>query len=168
MMSSTRSYLIQAFYEWIVDNGCTPYLVVELGPNVRVPEEHSKEGQIVLNISAMAAQHLHLGREVIEFQARFGAKIRQIYIPVGSVLAIYAKENGRGMVFAAEEEQLSPPKASSAATAEKTGLRAVSAPKLTPVLKSSKDPIGDGDKTGGGGKGGGKRSGGRPHLSLVK
>lgn len=106
MMTSTRPYLIRAFYDWIVDNGCTPHIVVNAAvAGVEVPDEYVDGGQIVLNIAVTAVQGLRLGDHEIEFQARFGGKVRRVYAPINSILAIYAKENGRGMVFAEEEEE---------------------------------------------------------------
>ncbi|HQW58337.1 MAG TPA: ClpXP protease specificity-enhancing factor [Gammaproteobacteria bacterium] len=110
MMTSTRPYLIRAFYDWIVDNACTPHIVVNAGAeNVEVPDEYVDGGQIVLNIAVNAVQGLRLGDHEIEFQARFGGRIRRVYAPIHSILAIYAKENGRGMVFAEEEESMPAP-----------------------------------------------------------
>lgn len=110
MMTSTRPYLIRAFYDWIVDNNCTPHIVVNAKlPSVMVPEEYIEEGQIVLNIGMSAVSGLLLGEVAIEFQARFGGKIRKVYAPMSSILAIYAKENGRGMVFAEDETDTDPP-----------------------------------------------------------
>lgn len=104
MMTSTRPYLIRAFYDWIVDNGCTPHIVVNADiAEVDVPSEYVDKGQIVLNIAVNAVQGLRLGDQEIEFQARFGGRVRHVYAPVHAILAIYAKENGRGMVFAEEE-----------------------------------------------------------------
>lgn len=109
-MSSTRPYLLRAFYDWIVDNGCTPHIVVNaLFPDVLVPTEFVEGGQIVLNVALSAVQGLVLGDQGVEFKARFAGKVRQIIIPMGAVLAIYAKENGRGMVFAEEEGDGLPP-----------------------------------------------------------
>ena len=49
-MTSSRPYLVRALYEWILDNGCTPHVVVDaLLEGVEVPQEHVKDGQIVLN-----------------------------------------------------------------------------------------------------------------------
>lgn len=117
MMTSTRPYLIRAFYDWIVDNGCTPHIVVNASvPNVKVPEEYVEGEQIVLNIAVNAVQGLRLGDHEIEFQARFGGKVRRVYAPINAILAIYAKENGRGMVFAEEEGIDEPSHTSSHAT----------------------------------------------------
>jgi stringent starvation protein B len=110
MMTSTRPYLIRAFYDWIVDNSCTPHIVVNaVVENVEVPDEYVDGGQIVLNIAVNAVQGLRLGDHEIEFQARFGGRVRRVYAPINAILAIYAKENGRGMVFAEEEEGMSAP-----------------------------------------------------------
>lgn len=102
-MSSSRPYLVRAFNEWVLDNNCTPYIVVEAGvQGVQVPTEHVANGQIVLNISPGAVQSLVIGDSALEFNARFGGVPMQVFIPLQAVVAIYAKENGEGMVFGSE------------------------------------------------------------------
>jgi len=96
---STRPYLIRAMFEWCVDHGFTPYLVVMVDRSVLVPQEFVKNGEIVLNISPEATGNLTLGNEWIEFKARFGGVPRDIVVPVERVIAIYSKENGQGMAF---------------------------------------------------------------------
>ncbi|MDA7415460.1 ClpXP protease specificity-enhancing factor [Xenophilus arseniciresistens] len=97
--SSLRPYLIRALYEWCTDNGFTPYLAVQVDENVQVPREYVKNGEIVLNVSYDATSSLKLGNEFIEFKARFAGTARDIIVPVGRVVAIYARENGQGMAF---------------------------------------------------------------------
>ncbi len=97
--SSTRPYLIRALYEWCTDNGFTPYVAVQVDDSVQVPREYVKNGEIVLNISFDATSSLKLGNEFIEFRARFAGTAREIVVPVGRVIAIYARENGQGMAF---------------------------------------------------------------------
>lgn len=97
--TSTRPYLIRALYEWCTDNGFTPYVAVRVDGSVQVPREYVKDGEIVLNISYDATSSLQLGNDFIEFKARFGGKPRDILVPVGRVIAIYARENGQGMAF---------------------------------------------------------------------
>ncbi|MFM2112334.1 MAG: hypothetical protein RLZZ271_994 [Pseudomonadota bacterium] len=99
--SSTRPYLIRAIYEWCTDNGLTPYLAVHVDAMVRVPMEHVKDDEIVLNISFDATSGLKLGNDLIEFKARFSGTARDISVPVDHVIAIYARENGQGMAFPA-------------------------------------------------------------------
>lgn len=104
-MTSTKPYLLRAFYDWIVDNQCTPHIVVNAtAAHVEVPEEYIENGQIVLNVAMSAVHGLQLGDNAVEFQARFGGRVRQVYVPMLAIIAIYAKENGRGMVFSEEEE----------------------------------------------------------------
>lgn len=104
-MISTRPYLIRAFYEWIVDNDCTPHVVVDAeADNVEVPREFVENGQIVLNIAMVAVQNLTLKNDAVSFQARFGGVAHNVYVPVQAVVAIYARENGRGMVFSEEDD----------------------------------------------------------------
>ena len=103
-MTSNRPYLIRAIHAWVVDNDCTPYLLVDaLQPGVEVPDEHVEEGRIVLNISPLASEQLVLGDEAIEFHARFGGRPMVVHVPIAAVLAIYARENGQGMMFPPEE-----------------------------------------------------------------
>lgn len=99
-MTSHRPYLIRALHEWIVDNAMTPHILVNATlPGVQVPEQHVRNGQIVLNISPTAVNHLELGNEIISCNVRFGGIPQQLYIPTPAVLAIYARENGQGMAF---------------------------------------------------------------------
>lgn len=102
--SPKRPYLLRAYYDWLVDNSFTPYLVVDatyLGVNV--PIEYIKDGQIVLNLSANATGNLQLTNDFIQFNARFKGVSRELYIPMGAALAIYARENGDGVMFEPEE-----------------------------------------------------------------
>ena len=102
-MSSSRPYLLRAYYEWILDNNCTPYILVNAGwAGVDVPAEHIKNGQIVLNISPTAVQNLLIDNEAMSFDGRFSGMPRQIYAPISAILGIYARENGQGMVFEPE------------------------------------------------------------------
>ena len=99
-MNSSRPYLIRALYEWIVDNDCTPHLLVNAEfAGVQVPPGFASDGQIVLNVSPSAVRHLHMDNEAVSFEGRFGGIAHSLYVPAVVVLAIYARENGQGMVF---------------------------------------------------------------------
>jgi stringent starvation protein B len=103
-MTSSRPYLVRAIHEWILDNEMTPHLLVDIeGDGVDVPAQQGQNGKIVLNISPEAVEGLMLGNDAIGFRARFGGIAKDVYVPIDSVLAIYAKENGRGMVFNEDE-----------------------------------------------------------------
>ena len=102
--TSTRPYLVRALHEWCSDNGFTPYIAVFVDDTVTVPLEYVKNNEIVLNVSLEATTGLNLGNEYIEFKARFGGTPREISVPVGHVIAIYARENGQGMAFPAPTE----------------------------------------------------------------
>jgi stringent starvation protein B len=108
-LPSTRPYLIRALYEWCADNGFTPYVAVKVDPTVQVPREYVQGGEIVLNISYDATSSLKLGNEFIEFKARFGGQPREIMVPVGRVMAIYARENGQGMAFPVADDEIAMP-----------------------------------------------------------
>jgi len=94
-----KPYLLRAIYEWCVDNGFTPYISVVVDSRTRVPMEYVREGEIVLNIGPAATDRLQMGNELIECTARFAGAVRELSIPVTSVNAIYARENGHGMSF---------------------------------------------------------------------
>ena len=144
-LGSTRPYLIRALYEWCTDNGLTPYVAVQVDETVQVPREYVKNNEIVLNISFDATSSLKLGNEFIEFKARFGGIAREIVVPMGRVIAIYARENGQGMAFPS-----APAVASGAATAEPGALLAPVAPvtasgKITSISTPPAAPEGEGD-----------------------
>ena len=103
-MTPMKPYLIRAIYEWILDNDCTPYLLVNAEAEGAVlPRAFVQDGRIVLNLRPQAIQSLMLGNEEISFNARFGGKPMQVLAPISAVLALYAQENGRGMVFDADQ-----------------------------------------------------------------
>ncbi len=96
---STRPYLIRAIYEWCEDSGLTPYLAVRVNEFTEVPPAYIKDGEIVLNMSADAVRNLELGNEYITCSGRFGGAPFNIIVPVGTVIGIFAKETGQGLVF---------------------------------------------------------------------
>ena len=111
-MSSNRPYLLRALYEWISDNGLTPYILVDAtNTGVRVPPGAAKDGKVVLNIATRAVTQFEITNERIRFLARFGGVSQPVEIPMPAVLAIYAQENGQGMMFSAENAPPEPPPA---------------------------------------------------------
>jgi stringent starvation protein B len=102
-MTSNRPYLIRAFYEWIVDNGLTPHLMVDAtAEGTVVPERYVEDGRIVLNVGPTAVQGLRMDNDLVSFSARFGGLPLAVRIPPAAVLGVYARENGRGMLFPEE------------------------------------------------------------------
>jgi stringent starvation protein B len=125
-MTSSRPYLIRAIHEWIVDNFMTPYLLVDIeGEGVDVPRQHGQNGKIVLNVSPQAVDGLVLSNEAVTFRARFGGIATDVYVPVDAVLAIYARENGRGMVFTEDEDEPGPEAPSPSGPGKRPRLRVV-------------------------------------------
>ena len=124
-MTSSRPYLIRALYDWIVENNFSPYVLVNAKQNgVQVPQEHIVNDKIIFNVSPQAVKDLLLGNEVVEFNGRFGGKPRHVSVPVRAVLAIYAKENGRGMVFNDDEDD-GPSAGPNSSASSKTKLKLV-------------------------------------------
>lgn len=115
--TSTKPYMIRALHEWCTDNGYTPQIVVRVDQNTMVPPAHIRDGQITLNIGMMATKGLVLGNDSIEFQARFNGVTENLYIPVGAVTALYARETGAGMGFEVEEPSTDNTPATNASTA---------------------------------------------------
>jgi len=108
-MTSSRPYLIRAMYEWIVDNEMTPHILVDAEvEGVIVPHEYVENGKIVLNVGPIAVQGLTLGNGEVTFSARFSGKPVRMQIPVSSVLAVYARENGKGMMFGEDGDEPPP------------------------------------------------------------
>lgn len=99
-MTSNRPYLIRALFDWIIDNGMTPHLLVDAEHHgVAVPVGFVEDGRIVLNISPGAVHALDLGNDMIRFSARFGGVAQSVAVPPAAVLGLYARENGHGMLF---------------------------------------------------------------------
>ena len=96
---STKPYLLRAIYEWCTDNGFTPYISVKVIGGVQVPMEFVRKGEIILNVSFGATSGLKMDNQAVTFKARFGGVSREIYVPIVNVQAIFASENGQGMVF---------------------------------------------------------------------
>lgn len=138
-MGPNRPYLLRAFYQWLLDNECTPHLVVNAElPGVQVPYEHVKDGQIVLNIAPHAIGDIEMSNERVMFSARFGGKPFQLIIPMAAVMAIYARENGAGTMFEDEpfyleqtQQQLS--------DSDMTGLTSVESDNTAESEKDAKD-----------------------------
>ncbi|SDN21471.1 ClpXP protease specificity-enhancing factor [Vreelandella arcis] len=104
-MKSSRPYIARALYEWLLDNELTPHLVVDATqPGVEVPRQFVQNGQIVLNVAPTAVRDLFMENQAIGFNARFGGQPMQVMIPTPALIAIYARENGAGMVFGHEPE----------------------------------------------------------------
>ncbi|MGR8949895.1 MAG: ClpXP protease specificity-enhancing factor [Gammaproteobacteria bacterium] len=102
-MASTRPYLIRAIYDWTQDNGYTPFVLVDTSVDgVVVPEQFIKDNSIVLNVSPSAVRDLNVGDDFISFNARFSGISQELFVPISSVRAVYAKENGEGIVLPVE------------------------------------------------------------------
>jgi len=105
-MTSSKPYLVRALYEWILDNETTPYILVETSSDqVQIPPGIATDGKVVLNLSPQAIQDLEMNNDYISFSARFSGVAQEIYCPMASLMAIYARENGEGMMFPAEEAE---------------------------------------------------------------
>lgn len=102
-MTPNKPYLLRAMHEWISDNNMTPYMLVDAGvTGVLVPAHAVKDGKIVLNLSLQAVTALTLGNDVVGFRARFSGVAQAVSVPIDAVLAIYAQENGQGLMFSSD------------------------------------------------------------------
>jgi len=145
MMTSKQPYLLRAIHQWLLDNDMTPYLLVNAEvPNVEVPTQSVQDGQIVLNIAPHAVTNMQMDNEAVSFSARFSGVAQSLYIPVVAIRAIYASENGQGLVFPEEEifqeeldadqEKLAESELPSQSTPKKAPPKKAS-PKKAPFLK---------------------------------
>ena len=163
-MLSSRPYLARALYEWLLDNDHTPYVVVDAErEGVQVPGQFVQNGQIVLNISPSAVRDLQMDNEAITFNARFGGQPMQVIVPSEALIALYARENGVGMVFGHEPvmpgyEALSSEEAAADQESERPSLEGI----------DGSGAKGDGDEpdTDEGKKDGARK--GRPSLRVIK
>lgn len=104
-MTPTTPYLIRAIFDWVVDNDMTPHVLVAAhSEGVQVPTQYAENGVIILNVSPTAVRDLELGNDAIEFKARFAGTPYSISVPIAAVKAIYARENGQGIVLSEHKE----------------------------------------------------------------
>jgi stringent starvation protein B len=104
-MLSNKPYLIRAFYDWIIDSACTPYIMINAAfPRCKVPQEFVENNEITLNVSPHAIRDFKINKDAVEFRASFSGVVHIISAPIKSVLAIYAHENQQGMFFDYEED----------------------------------------------------------------
>lgn len=143
-MKSQRPYMLRALYEWIVDSGGTPHLLVDANyPGVLVPPFAVRDGRVVLNVAPRAVRNFAIAEGQVGFECRFGGRSMAVELPADAVLAIYAQENGSGMAFDA-------------------------VPRSAPAILSSVETDGpdeDPDPPSGGTPSGGERGG---HLKVIK
>jgi len=112
----TKPYLIRAIYDWCSDSALTPYLAVKVNELTRVPMGYVKDGEIVINLSMDAVRNLHIGNEEITCGGRFGGVSHGLVVPIATVIGIFAKETGQGLVFQGNESITTQPNDSGSAT----------------------------------------------------
>lgn len=167
-MTSNRPYLLRAVHAWICDNGLTPHIVVDAGkPGVRVPPQAINEGRVVLNLAPRAVTNLEIGNDAITFMARFGGVSQPVNVPVAAVQAIYARENGQGMLLAEDAGTAPAVELGDAASSRPT------MPSLQAVPTSAQDATASDDRDGtpppgNGGDPDKPRPKGKPSLHVVK
>lgn len=104
-MNSSRSYVVNGLITWIVDNSCTPHIVIDSTCNdVVVPQEHVVDGKITLNVSGQATRNFSLTPDGLSFDTRFGGQPFHVQCPVGAIVGVFAKENRQGMAFEVDLE----------------------------------------------------------------
>ena len=165
-MTSNRPYLLRAVHEWICDNGLTPYIVVDAGkPGVEVPPQAINEGKVVLNLAPRAVARLEIGNDAITFMARFGGVSHAVNVPVAAVQAIYARENGQGMLLADDAPGTAPAAQPPVASPART-----TTPALQSVPASTQDSsmAGEGTAAPDGAGPDKPRPKGKPSLHVVK
>lgn len=104
-LTSRKPYLVRAINQWILDNRLTPYISVDVSiKGVSVPSDYVEDGEIILNIDPASVRNLEISDEYILFDARFSGRSFSIEVPISAVRAVYARENGEGMLFVADAE----------------------------------------------------------------
>ena len=166
-MKTSRPYLIRAMHEWIIDSDLTPYALVDANhSDVVIPRDYIEDGKILLNVSPGATQNLNLGNEFVLFSARFNGKAMEVSFPVEAVLAIYAKENGRGMMFKGDEVDTDSAHSKSSSV-DSSEINGATSPQSGPVgIKSTDIDPTDSDPNNSGPSGGPPSK--KPSLKIVK
>ena len=94
-----KPYLIRAIYDWCIDNENTPYVMSLVEKKTLIPEALSKSKEIVLNLSPQSIQNLYIDDDGISFKSRFSGNSFNVFLPITSILGVYAKESGDGIFF---------------------------------------------------------------------
>ncbi len=166
-MTSNRPYLLRAVHAWICDNGLTPHIVADAGcPGLQVPPQAINEGRVVLNLAPRAVAHLEMGNDAITFVARFAGASHAVSVPIAAVQAIYARENGQGMLLAEAAAGTPGTQATGAAPARPatSPLQAVPASIQDSMVADATDTT----EASADGKPGKPRPTGKPSLHVVK
>jgi len=105
--SSKKPYILRALYEWTVDNGLTPMIVIDANvKGVMVPPQAIKDERIVLNISPISVFGLNIANEMLSLRASFSGSQLSVSAPIQSVLALYPREGiEHGLVFGPESDE---------------------------------------------------------------
>lgn len=94
-----KPYLVRAVYEWCIDNGDTPHIMVRATKSA-VPEGIGDEaGVTVLNIGPSAVRNLKIDNDRIAFTARFKGSVFDVLLDYGDVLMVFGKETGQKVSF---------------------------------------------------------------------
>ncbi len=167
-MTSSRPYLLRALYEWIVDNGATPQILVDAtADDLEIPASVRSGDKVVLNIAPEAVRDLEIDDGFVSFVARFSGVSHGVIVPIDAVLAVYTRENGQGMMF--PESGPAGPAAESddpSGDATSTGPRPVRGAARDAGESSADDEQNDGPDDGPDSPGGSGR--GKPNLKVVK
>ena len=103
-MTSSKPYLFRAMLEWIEDNGLTPHIIVDANvPNVMVPLEYVQDGEIVLNVSSSSVKLYNSNNDEFSFNASFAGRYQDIFLPITSIKAVFARENQQGLFFSEKQ-----------------------------------------------------------------
>lgn len=102
-LPSKSPYLLRAMHQWMVDNDLTPYVkVFNRAAGVKGPPQEMAKESSIYNIAPQAVINLVLGNALVTFGARFNGQHYDVTLPISAIEMIYARENGEGMMFAAE------------------------------------------------------------------
>ncbi|MGH8215530.1 MAG: ClpXP protease specificity-enhancing factor [Rhodanobacteraceae bacterium] len=172
-MTSNRPYLLRAVHEWICDNGLTPYVVVDAAqPGIQVPPQSVSEGRVVLNLAPRAVSRLEIGNDAITFMARFGGASHAVTLPIAAVQAIYARENGQGMLLSEDATvataPVGPADSQPAEVNEPKPSRPVTPLQAVPASSRDKPESGRPASSGNGDDPDKPRPRGKPNLHVIK
>jgi stringent starvation protein B len=105
--TSKKPYILRALYEWIVDNGLTPMIVVDANAKqLMVPPQAVKDDRVVLNISPISVFGLNIGNDLVQLRASFSGVQQALTLPIRGILALYPREGvEHGLVFGSETDE---------------------------------------------------------------
>lgn len=98
-----KPYIVNAFYNWALENHTTPYINVSKSIDNVVPEYLKNNASIILRLHNDSVYNLVFSADNLYFLAYFNGEPFQVCIPYSNIRSIFCKETNYSLNFDIEE-----------------------------------------------------------------